>query len=81
MPPLINYIILVRDLYPLQWMLGLVFMTMFFDLSDCADNLCGIHQLWRRSSIDQTTNGRADRKERFVPEGGSAYSWTRLYRR
>ncbi|MEZ4623095.1 MAG: ABC transporter permease subunit [Caldilineaceae bacterium] len=72
-----NYIILVRDLYPLQWMLlGLVFMTMFsiypivLTIFVAFTNYGDGHLLTKPQSVEQIT------KERFVPEGGSAYSWT-----
>ena len=73
----INYIILVRDMYPLRWMLlGLVMMAMFaiwpiiLTVFVAFTNYGDGHLLTKPQSIEQIT------KERFVPEGGAAYSWT-----
>ena len=74
---LINYIILAKDMYPLRWMLlGLVFMAMFsiypivLTVFVAFTNYGDGHLLTKPQSIEQIT------KERYVPEGGSAYSWT-----
>ncbi|GJM43057.1 MAG: binding-protein-dependent transport system inner membrane protein [Ardenticatenaceae bacterium] len=73
----INYIILVRDMYPLRWMLlGLVMMAMFaiwpiiLTVFVAFTNYGDGHLLTKPQSIEQII------KERYVPEGGSAYSWT-----
>lgn len=73
----INYIILARDMYPLRWMLlGLVLMAMFaiwpiiLTVFVAFTNYGDGHLLTKPQSIEQIT------KERFLPEGGAAYSWT-----
>ena len=73
----INYIILARDMYPLRWMLvGLFFMLMFsvypivLTVLVAFTNYGDGHLLTKQQSIEQITN------ERYVPEGGAAYSWT-----
>lgn len=72
-----NYIILVRDMYPLRWMLlGLVMMMLFaiwpiiLTIFVAFTNYGDGHLLTKPQSIEQII------KERYVPEGGSAYSWT-----
>ena len=73
----VNYIILVRDMYPLRWMLlGLIFMIMFsiypivLTILVAFTNYGDGHLLTKPQSIEQIT------KERYLPEGGAAYSWT-----
>ncbi|MAT98544.1 MAG: maltose ABC transporter permease MalF [Anaerolineaceae bacterium] len=73
----INYIILVRDMYPLRWMLlGLVMMAMFaiwpiiLTVFVAFTNYGDGHLLTKPQSIEQIT------KERYLPEGGTTYSWT-----
>ena len=73
----INYIILVRDMYPLRWMLlGLILMAMFaiwpilLTVFVAFTNYGDGHLLTKPQSIEQIV------KERYVPEGGAAYSWT-----
>lgn len=73
----VNYIILVRDMYPLRWMLlGLILMAMFaiwpilLTVFVAFTNYGDGHLLTKPQSIEQIS------KERFVPEGGAAYSWT-----
>ncbi|MCB8977086.1 MAG: ABC transporter permease subunit [Ardenticatenaceae bacterium] len=73
----INYIILVRDMYPLRWMLlGLVMMAMFaiwpiiLTVFVAFTNYGDGHLLTKPQSIEQIV------KERYIPEGGAAYSWT-----
>ena len=64
-------------MYPLRWMLlGLVMMAMFaiwpiiLTVFVAFTNYGDGHLLTKPQSIEQIT------KERFVPEGGAAYSWT-----
>jgi ABC-type sugar transport system permease subunit len=73
----INYVILVKDMYPIRWMLlGLVLMVMFaiwpiiLTIFVAFTNYGDGHLLTKPQSIEQIT------KERFIPEGGAAYSWT-----
>ena len=73
----INYVILVRDMYPLRWMLlGLVMMIMFaiwpilLTIFVAFTNYGDGHLLTKPQSIEQIT------KERYLPEGGASYSWT-----
>lgn len=73
----INYIILVRDMYPLRWMLvGLILMVLFaiwpiiLTVFVAFTNYGDGHLLSKVQSIEQLE------KERFLPEGGAAYSWT-----
>ncbi|KAA3658296.1 MAG: ABC transporter permease subunit [Chloroflexi bacterium] len=73
----INYVILVQDMYPLRWMLlGLVLMVMFaiwpiiLTVFVAFTNYGDGHLLTKPQSIVQIT------KERYLPEGGLAYSWT-----
>lgn len=73
----INYIILARDMYPLRWMvIGLFFMTMFsiypilLTIFVAFTNYGDGHLLTKPQSIEQIT------RQRYVPEGGAAYSWT-----
>lgn len=73
----INYIILVRDMYPLRWMLiGLVLMVLFaiwpilLTVYVAFTNYGDGHLLTKVQSIELIT------QERYLPEGGAAYSWT-----
>ena len=73
----INYIILVRDMYPLRWMLiGLILMMMFaiwpilLTVFVAFTNYGDGHLLTKVQSIEQIE------KERYLPEGGAAFSWT-----
>lgn len=73
----VNYIILVRDMYPLRWMLlGLVMMSMFaiwpiiLTIFVAFTNYGDGHLLTKPQSIEQII------KERYLPEGGTFYSWT-----
>ena len=72
-----NYIILSRDLYPLRWMLvGLIFMAMFaiwpiiLTVFVAFTNYGDGHLLTKPQSIELFL------QERYLPEGGSAYTWT-----
>lgn len=72
-----NYIILVRDMYPLRWMLiGLIMMSMFSIYPIVLTGIVAFtnygdgHLLTKEQSIEQIL------KQRYLPEGGSAYSWT-----
>ena len=72
-----NYIILSRDLYPLRWMLvGLVFMAMFaiwpiiLTVFVAFTNYGDGHLVTKPQSIELFL------QERYLPEGGSAYTWT-----
>ncbi|MFK7805847.1 MAG: maltose ABC transporter permease MalF [Anaerolineae bacterium] len=74
---IVNYIILVNDMYPLRWMVaGLVMMLMFSIYPIILTVIVGFtnygdgHLLTKQQSIEQTL------KQRYLPEGGSAYSWT-----
>jgi ABC-type sugar transport system permease subunit len=74
---IINYIILVRDMYPIRWMLiGLILMAMFaiwpilLTVFVAFTNYGDGHLLSKAQSIQLLEN------ERFLPEGGTAYSWT-----
>lgn len=73
----VNYIILARDMYPLRWMLlGLIFMAMFsvypiiLTVFVAFTNYGDGHLLTKPQSIEQIM------RDRYVPEGGSAYGWT-----
>ncbi len=73
----INYVVLVRDMYPLRWMLlGLVMMAMFaiwpilLTIFVAFTNYGDGHLLTKPQSIEQIS------KERYLPEGGTSYSWT-----
>jgi len=73
----VNYIILSRDMYPLRWMLaGLILMAMFaiwpilLTVFVAFTNYGDGHLLTKVQSVELLT------KERFLPEGGNAYSWT-----
>lgn len=73
----VNYIILVKDLFPLRWMLvGLIFMTMFaiwpilLTVFVAFTNYGDGHLLTKPQSLELFM------QERYLPEGGSAYSWT-----
>lgn len=73
----LNYIILARDMYPLRWMaIGLVLMCMFsiypiiLTVFVAFTNYGDGHLLTKPQSIEQII------KERYLPEGGAAYSWT-----
>ncbi len=72
-----NYIILSRDMYPLRWLLiGLILMLLFaiwpilLTIYVAFTNYGDGHLLTKVQSIEQLT------KARYLPEGGSAYSWT-----
>lgn len=72
-----NYIILSRDMYPLRWMLiGLVLMAMFaiwpiiLTIFVAFTNYGDGHLLTKVQSIELLS------RERYLPEGGEAYSWT-----
>ncbi|MCA9944415.1 MAG: ABC transporter permease subunit [Anaerolineales bacterium] len=72
-----NVIILRRDMYPLRWMLiGLVMMVLFsiypnlFTIFVAFTNFGDGHLLAKDQAIAQI------QKERYLPEGGSAYRWT-----
>lgn len=72
-----NYIILSRDMYPLRWMLiGLILMILFaiwpiiLTVVVAFTNYGDGHLLSKVQSVEQLE------KERFLPEGGTAYSWT-----
>lgn len=73
----LNYIILAKDMYPLRWMaIGLVLMTMFsiypiiLTVFVAFTNYGDGHLLTKQQSIEQITS------QRYLPEGGLAYSWT-----
>lgn len=73
----VNYIILVRDMYPLRWMLlGLILLVLFaiwpilLTIFVAFTNYGDGHLLSKAQSIEQLEN------ERYLPEGGAAYSWT-----
>lgn len=73
----VNYIILVRDMYPLRWMvIGLILMVMFaiwpiaLTVFVAFTNYGDGHLLTKPQSIEQLTSVR------YLPEGGSAYTWT-----
>lgn len=73
----VNYIILVRDMYPLRWMVvGLVLMLMFAIYPIILTGIVAFtnygdgHLLTKPQSIEQIL------KERYLPEGGAAFSWT-----
>lgn len=73
----INYIILVKDMYPLRWMLiGLILMVLFaiwpilLTVYVAFTNYGDGHLLTKVQSIELIT------QERYLPEGGAAYSWT-----
>lgn len=74
---IINYVILARDMYPIRWMLlGLTLMALFsiwpilLTIFIAFTNYGDGHLLTKPQSITQL------QKERFLPEGGAAYSWT-----
>lgn len=74
---MVNYVILVRDMYPLRWMLaGLILMIMFaiwpilLTVYVAFTNYGDGHLITKVQSIEQLE------KERYLPEGGLAYSWT-----
>ena len=73
----VNYIILVRDMYPLRWMVvGLVMMLMFSIYPIILTGIVAFtnygdgHLLTKQQSIEQIL------KERYLPEGGAAFTWT-----
>ena len=73
----VNYIVLARDMYPLRWMVvGLVLLTMFaiwpivLTVFTAFTNYGDGHLLTKLQSIEQLE------KERYLPEGGLAFSWT-----
>ena len=73
----VNYVILVNDMYPLRWMLlGLILMAMFaiwpilLTIFVAFTNYGDGHLLSKTQSIELLE------KERYLPEGGAAYSWT-----
>ena len=72
-----NYVILVRDMYPIRWMLiGLIMMLMFAIYPIILTGIVAFtnygdgHLLTKQQSIEQII------KERYLPEGGAAFSWT-----
>lgn len=72
-----NIIILRNDLYPLRWMLiGLILLLLFsiypniFTIYVAFTNFGDGHLLAKDQAIAQI------QKERYLPEGGSAYRWT-----
>lgn len=74
---IVNYVILARDMYPIRWMLlGLILMAMFaiwpilLTVFVAFTNYGDGHLLSKAQSIQLLEN------ERYLPEGGSAYSWT-----
>ena len=74
---IVNYIILVRDMYPLRWMVaGLIMMLMFSIYPIILTGIVAFtnygdgHLLTKQQSIDQIL------KERYLPEGGAAFTWT-----
>ena len=73
----VNYVILSKDLYPIRWMLvGLIFMGMFaiwpilLTVFVAFTNYGDGHLLTKPQSIELFL------QERYLPEGGNAYSWT-----
>ena len=73
----INYVILAKDLYPIRWMLiGLIFMSMFaiwpilLTVFVAFTNYGDGHLLTKQQSIELFL------QERYLPEGGAAYTWT-----
>ncbi|MEM7800445.1 MAG: ABC transporter permease subunit [Chloroflexota bacterium] len=73
----LNYVILVRDMYPLRWMaIGLVFLAMFsiypvvLTVIVAFTNFGDGHLLTKQQSIEQNL------KQRYLPAGGAAYTWT-----
>lgn len=73
----VNYIIFVNDMYPLRWMvLGLVMMLMFSIYPIVLTGIVAFtnygdgHLLTKEQSVEQIL------KQRYLPEGGAAYSWT-----
>lgn len=74
---MVNIIVLVNDLFPLRWMvLGLVMLVLFsiypnmFTAVIAFTNYGDGHLLVKQQAIEQIE------KQSFIPEGGSAYSWT-----
>jgi ABC-type sugar transport system permease subunit len=72
-----NVTILYKDAYPLRWMLiGLVLMAMFaiypilYTVYVAFTNFGDGHLLTKQLAISQIE------KERYLPEGGAAYTWT-----
>ena len=73
----INVVVLRNDAYPIRWMLvGLVFMAMFaiypilFTVFVAFTNFGDGHLFTKVQAIEQIE------KARYLPEGGSAYTWT-----
>jgi ABC-type sugar transport system permease subunit len=73
----VNYVVLVKDMYPIRWMLlGLILMAMFaiwpiiLTVFVAFTNYGDGHLISKAQSIQLLEN------ERFLPEGGAAYSWT-----
>ncbi len=73
----VNVVILYNDAYPIRWMLiGLVLMALFavypiiFTIYVAFTNFGDGHLLSQELAIAQIS------KERYLPEGGSAYTWT-----
>ncbi len=73
----VNYVLLVRDMYPIRWMLaGLILMFMFaiypilLTVFVAFTNYGDGHLVTKLQSIDLITQAR------YLPEGGSAYTWT-----
>ncbi|MFT5196691.1 MAG: ABC-type sugar transport system permease subunit [Cellvibrionaceae bacterium] len=74
---IVNYIILVNDMYPLRWMVvGLIMMLMFsiypivLTVLVAFTNYGDGHLLTKQQSVEQIL------KQRYLPEGDAAYSWT-----
>jgi ABC-type sugar transport system permease subunit len=74
---LVNYTILAKDMYPIRWMLlGLILMAMFaiwpiiLTIFVAFTNYGDGHLLSKAQSIQLLEN------ERYLPEGGAAFSWT-----
>ncbi len=72
-----NYVLLVRDMYPIRWMLaGLILMFMFaiypilLTVFVAFTNYGDGHLVTKLQSIDLITQAR------YLPEGGATYTWT-----
>ena len=73
----INFVILYNDVYPLRWMLmGLVLLLMFsiypiiLTFITAFTNYGDGHLLTKQQSIEVIL------RQRYLPQGGAAYSWT-----
>ncbi|MCP4423338.1 MAG: maltose ABC transporter permease MalF [Chloroflexi bacterium] len=73
----VNIVVLRHDAYPIRWMLiGLVLMALFaiypiiFTVYIAFTNFGDGHLLAREVAVQQIE------KERYLPEGGQAYTWT-----